>query len=34
VHDSPGRKEKYHHNVGWEKMLYESMADDKRASFG
>jgi hypothetical protein len=34
MHDSPGRKEKYHHNLGREKMLYESMADDKRASFG
>jgi R3H-associated N-terminal domain len=34
MHDSPGRKEKYHHDVGREKMLFEGMADDKGASFG
>lgn len=34
MHDSPGRKEKYHSDVGREKMLFEGMADDKGASFG
>jgi hypothetical protein len=34
MHDSPGRKEKYDQEVGREKMLFEGMADDKRASFG
>jgi hypothetical protein len=34
MHDSPGRKEKYHQEVGREKMLFEGMADDKGASFG
>ena len=34
VHDSPGQKEEYQPDVGQEKMLFEGMADDKRASFG
>ena len=34
MHDSPGRRDKSHQEVGQQKMLFEGMADDKRASFG